>query len=332
MEISLWITNRCNMKCKYCYVDSKKGETIFKQQNIEDLIIFITNNLKSGEDIFVSFFGGEPLLAFDTIEKVVLKMNVEFSNKIQYGITTNGLMLDNKRIKFFVDNKFAVSLSWDGCEVAHDYNRVDGFGNGTYQRVREKYLNLKESGLVPVRVRATFNSETYVYLKQSVRDLLDVDREVSAIFVPDYFDNNWNEQKLNELFGIITEIRKECMVNNITIIGEEKKKIRICNGGIGSYHIYVDGRIYPCSFTVDQEFFCIGDLKQGLIQQKIDEFAKEYNCSLETCDGCDYEKYCLSYKCRYLNYVLTGCFNSASGIVCAMENIKLGSNSNDNIN
>lgn len=326
MEISLWVTNRCNMKCKYCYVDNKKGETIFNKQYVVDLIMFIKNNLKSDEDIFVSFFGGEPLLAFSIIERVVLKMNETFSNKIQYGITTNGLLLDKEIIDFFVDNKFAVSLSWDGCEVAHDHNRIDRLGKGTYQRVREKYLLLKDLGLVSVRVRATFNSETYVYLKQSVEDMLEVDEDIRVIFVPDYFDDRWNEEKLSELSGMIKEIKKEYRTDNIAIIGEENKKMRVCNGGIGNYHIYVDGRIYPCSFTVNQEFFCIGDLEKGLIQEKIDEFAKEYNRSLDTCKGCDYEKYCLSYKCRYLNYALTGKFSSASGIVCNMENIKLDSN------
>lgn len=326
MEISLWVTNGCNMNCKYCYVDGKKGERFLKQQNVDELIMFITNNRKSDEDIFVSFFGGEPLLAFDIIKAAVLKMNKTFPNKIKYGITTNGLLLNKEIIDFFADNAFAVSLSWDGCEVAHDCNRIDRLGQGTYQRVREKYLLLMESGLVTVRVRATFNSQTYVYLKQSVENMKEVDADIRVIFVPDYFDNNWNEQKLNELSKIIKEIRKKNVVDNITIIGDENKKIRVCNGGIGNYHVYVDGRIYPCSFTVNQELFCIGDLKRGLIQQKIDGLAKEYNNPLDTCKGCDYEKYCLSYKCRYLNYVLTGQFSSASEIVCNMENIKLGSN------
>lgn len=326
MELSLWVTNKCNMHCKYCYVTEKKGCAFFKEEDIGNLLKFISTHIEEKETIYFNFFGGEPLLAYDIIKKIVEAMLIFYDNNVQYSLTTNGLLLNNEMISFFINNHFLISLSWDGCEKAHDYNRIDVWNNGTYWRVREKYLLLKSSGLDSMRVRATFNSKTYISLKESIKDMLIVDSDIHAVFVPDYFDKNWNIYKLNELTNIISEIKHDFKLNNITLIGDTNKKEKCCNGGINNYHINVDGRIYPCSFIVNVDSFCIGNITNGLIQSKIDMFAKEYQSALDTCIGCDYEKYCLSYKCRFLNYSLTGHFNQAPKIICNMENIKLSSN------
>lgn len=69
--------------------------------------------------------------------------------------------------------------------------------------------------------------------------------------------------------------------------------------------------------------FLIGNITDGIDKRIVSELCQKYMENLEGCNGCDYEKYCLSNKCRYLNWKLTGNMSKAAGVVCGFENIKM---------
>lgn len=320
MDFTIWITGRCNMQCKYCYVENMKNDSPFDYKKIDDLVEFIYDRSKqTDERVCVSFMGGEPLLEADLIELIIQKLNKSISQIPEYSLTTNGLLI-GQHLDFIKKHKIQLSLSLDGCEKAHDLNRIDKFGKGTYKRVINAYRMLNEYGIFPIRVRGTFNAETSKYLKESVKELLSVDRYMSVMLVPDVFDRNWNEENTATLNNTIAELKMEGL-NNISIIGDVNTTYCACGGGVSSYQIYMDGRIFPCSYVVNNDLFCVGNLTDGLNDEKISKFIMVYSEKLKECAGCDYEKYCRSFKCKYLNYAITQDMRKVSPVVCAMENI-----------
>ena len=76
----LSLTNRCNLKCDYCY-QSWKDEAISMPTKIIDKFIFKLlidlNTYPEVDDIFINFFGGEPLL-----NKAIIYYALEKFNKI----------------------------------------------------------------------------------------------------------------------------------------------------------------------------------------------------------------------------------------------------------
>ena len=324
MDFTVWVTGRCNMQCKYCYVENMKKESSFDCEKIDDLVSFIADRSKQKkEKVRVSFMGGEPILEADLIELIIQKLNKSISHIPEYSLTTNGLLID-ECLDFIKKNRIQLSLSLDGCEKAHNMNRIDKAGNGTYKRVVSTYKKIREYGIFPVRVRGTFNSETSKYLKESVKELLSIDRDMSAILVPDVFDHNWSEDNISELNNTILELKREGL-NHISILGDINTSYCACGGGLSSYQIYMDGRVFPCSYVVNNDLFCIGNITDGLNTEKISRFIELYSEKLKECSGCDYDKYCLSFKCKYLNYAITKDMRKVSPVVCAMENIKVNS-------
>lgn len=325
MNFAVWITSACNMKCKYCYVDEKKGPHSFLDEDIPQLIQFMKENINVGEKVQISFFGGEPLLNFKGIQRIIDFISEKKPFQAEFYLTTNGLLITETIAKYFTQKEVFVSLSWDGCEKANDMNRIDGKGDGTYHRIQKAYQLLKSCGLDNVRVRATLNSGNFRYLADSVEDFLKEDPDISVLFAPDYFDQDWSDEKLAELQEILASFADKDL-RNISILEKDYHENCTCKGGISNFHIYVNGLLYPCSFVVNEKQFCIGDIWNGLNRKKIKVLQKNYIEPMPECDGCDNAKYCLSYKCRYLNWSLLSELNKPVPIICQFENMKWCSN------
>ncbi|MDE6312445.1 MAG: radical SAM protein, partial [Lachnospiraceae bacterium] len=257
VNYSIWVTSTCNLKCRYCYVKEERGNRSFDKELVPNLIEFIKNT-NNEDEVTVSFFGGEPLLEISLMKEIIGHMEKESGFQTRYYMTTNGVLLNQEIINYIKEKQIILSLSWDGNKKANDMNRMDVHGNGTYEKIKESYRLLKKND-VDVRVRATFDSQTMFLLKDSMEDLYNIDQEMDVIFVPDYFDKGWTEEKLQKLQEDI-RIIEEKNIENFMIIGDKKLRKSQCSGGINNYHIYIDGKVYPCSFVVNNKEFLIGNV------------------------------------------------------------------------
>lgn len=119
-QLTLKVTEQCNMRCKYCiysehYPDTKfysevymKWETAKKA--VDDFLSHFHRTWERNKTRkpVIAFYGGEPLLGFDVIKKTVEYVKSEYSQYcFNYSITTNGLLLKNKDIaNFLKENGF----------------------------------------------------------------------------------------------------------------------------------------------------------------------------------------------------------------------------------
>jgi uncharacterized protein len=106
----------------------------------------------------------------------------------------------------------------------------------------------------------------------------------------------------------------------------DKSEIRMkgmCEGGISSFHITPDCKIYPCTYAVgNPELFC-GDIENGLYPLKIKELNSYNKTDISECRDCNYYSYCISTRCKLINKCITGDHYTPSPVVCAIENVKL---------
>lgn len=322
MDYTIWVTGECNMCCEYCYVDGVKNQKRLGLDSIPMMIDFIHSTYRK-EKVKINFFGGEPLINFSFLRKFIDEIEKAKRIKAEYYMTTNGLLIDASAVDFFKENNIKISLSCDGNKFVNDMNRKDLSGNGTYDRIRQAYLFMVNHGVKDIRVRGTITPNNSRYLYETVEGLYELDNNINAILVPDYFDSKWTEDQIIELSKKVREINNNKKYQNIMIIGDRELIKAHCSGGKNSFHIYMDGNIYPCSFVVDKSQFKIGSLTNGLDGDVIEKLSCNYKVPLRGCRGCDYHDYCLSNKCRFLNWSLTGNLNEASALVCQFENIKM---------
>ncbi len=142
----LLLTNRCNLKCRYCFVDVNTiYESDFTLEEWKDTV----RGLHRRGCVSISLMGGEPLM-FKELDALIdyiksLGLNVD--------LTTNGISL-RKKIET-VRKVDSIMVSLDGREHAHDINR----GKNSFKHAMDAIEALKENN-IPVRVNSMVNRQS----------------------------------------------------------------------------------------------------------------------------------------------------------------------------
>lgn len=165
-QLTFEMTDACNMNCIYCcYGELYEG---YDQRNNSDIsfhkirrtIDFLSDLYKSSnsksdnQQLYISFYGGEPLLCMDVIKKTIsyIEMSeiVKFRD-IRYNMTTNGVLL-NEYMDFLVDKGVELLVSIDGDEKGNAY-RINHAGKNMFMVV---YENLKK---IQIKYTDYFNNK-----------------------------------------------------------------------------------------------------------------------------------------------------------------------------
>lgn len=148
-QITLKVTEQCNMRCEYCiysehYPDTKYYSDVYMEwetakKAIDDYLAHFYHTWKrnNGRKPVIAFYGGEPLLGFNIIKKTVLYVEACYSQyKFNYTITTNGLLLSDDEIsEFLKQHGFWIIVSIDGTKRNHDRYRITRNGKPTYDYI-----------------------------------------------------------------------------------------------------------------------------------------------------------------------------------------------------
>lgn len=176
------VTDACNLRCKYCaygefYEDYDTREN--KMLTVAQAILLINYleklwnsglNTSATSNLTISFYGGEPLLNFSFIEKIVhhVKHNIHCPHrKFSFSMTTNALLL-HKYMDFLQENEFHLLISLDGNKENTEY-RVDKAGNCAFERIVTNVNKLKEKHPDYFRTHVNFNA--VLHNKNSVEEI-----------------------------------------------------------------------------------------------------------------------------------------------------------------
>lgn len=164
-QVGMHITDRCNLRCKYCYIDFDHA---YKDMSLEGAKKIITGARECGTER-ISLQGGEPL-AHKNIGDMV---NLIKDLGMECNINTNG---------FFVPRRFDeikrtdfLSVSLDGDEEAHDSVR----GEGSFDKAIEAVKLARAQG-IRVNILSVLNRKN----RGSINFLLSLVREYDCFFVP----------------------------------------------------------------------------------------------------------------------------------------------------
>lgn len=324
---TLWLTANCNLNCKYCYEGENKLKKSMTKDIIDKSIEFgFDNFIGKDEELMVAIHGGEPFLEFENIQYIIKEVKKRANNinkKTTFLTTTNGTILNDEIMKFIVREMPDITVSIDGTKETHDKMRKFKNGKGSHSIVLENSLKLL-SQLPNMRIRMTFDSETVKKLYEDVKYLIDNGFKI-IVPVPNLFDSNWNESHVEILEQQIKFIKKYISDKDDIAVSIADKNIyklkRNCSGGKSSVHIYSDGNLYPCTLVGGQKEFCIGNIYDGIDTKKRDQLLNISNGINIECDGCSLYNYCDGPRCKIKNKIITGDYNQASPMGCAMENL-----------
>lgn len=180
-DIVFELTQKCNLTCTYCvYGDlyRHEGNNHLDDLNLDVALCIIDTlcdqmklriNTSIRKKITLGFYGGEPLLKFDLIMKIVEYAESKSCDDFyfEYSLTTNGLLLE-KYIDYFVKYKFNLLVSLDGNFENSSY-RVTKNRENIYNTIIAVLLQVKNRYPDYFTERISFNS--VLHDKNSVEEV-----------------------------------------------------------------------------------------------------------------------------------------------------------------
>lgn len=149
LNLIIMTTEQCNFRCKYCYEDYSLGEMLDTVQ--KSIIGFIQKNMYRYSYLSIEWFGGEPLEGFNVIKNITEKVNAICTQRkaiYKYGITTNGYNLLPKIFDELYNMRiFNYQITLDGCKDQHDQQRVLEDGTGTFDKIVNNLMFIKNNPL-----------------------------------------------------------------------------------------------------------------------------------------------------------------------------------------
>ena len=327
--LCLHVAHTCNLNCSYCFASQGKyhGERALMSFDVgKRALDFLIENSGTRRNLEVDFFGGEPLMNFDVVKKLVeyaRSVEKEKGKNFRFTLTTNGVLVDDDVIDFANREMSNVVLSLDGRKEVHDRYRVDYAGNGSWEKIVPKFQKfVKARGGKNYYMRGTFTHANPDFL-EDIKTMLDLgfnelsmEPVVAAADDPAALteeDKGLVMKQYEELAKLMIEREKEgkpftfyhYMLN---LKGGPCVYKRISGCGSGTEYMAVTpwGDLYPCHQFVGDEKFRLGDIWHGVQNKSVqNEFAACNVYAKEECRSCWARLYC-SGGCAANAYHATG--------------------------
>ena len=339
--LCLHVAHDCNLRCEYCFASKgsyKVAKNLMPVEIAFKAVDFLINNSGKKKNVEIDFFGGEPLLNFDVVKKTVdygRKVEKLKGKSIHFTITTNGVLLDNEKIKYINDNMDNVVISIDGRKEIHDAVRYDCACNGTYDKILDNALKLvRERKGKSYFIRGTFTSRNLDFSKD-VFHLADLGfGEISVEPVvgagEDFHIRKEHIQDILKEYEQLAYSYIERIKNgksfrfyhfNINLYDGPciYKRVASCGAGTEYFAVTPEGDLYPCHQFVGESEFKVGNINSGLESYNIsNKFADANIFTKDECRNCWAKLYC-SGGCHANSYYSNGDILKPEETVCEMQ-------------
>lgn len=307
-RITLHVSNDCKLRCKYCYANGgsyNQNRALMSLETAEQFVDFCSENFdKVG---FIVFFGGEPLLNVPVMKYICAEFSRRHTHGLikfmpEFGMITNGTLLNDDILHFIRDNLSFVTVSIDGIGEMNDANRIFANGKGSYPKIQAFIHTLKTHTKVHIRYEATYTQyhidkgistwevsqgiENEFGITGEVIEELSVQNCGSQDFWHDFSFEKWKQEG--------SYIFPEGFWSILDAINQKRPKL-MCGIAHTIFAVATNGDIYPCHINTGEPSNRLGNISGTHIfnspQMRQARFPVnvEHN---ETCKSCWANKIC----------------------------------------
>ena len=323
MHLTLHLTDRCNLACRYCY--ARHGTC---DMSLETALAAIEECTSGEENCGIIFFGGEPLLREGMIFDVIAECERRRPHAYHYKVTTNGTLVTPEFVARARNARLHVAVSCDGLAAAHDRHRVREDGSGSSADVlRGLGLVLADQPYAPVMM--TVNPDTADDFADGVAELCA--RGAKYIVSTVNFQADWDASAWRALRRSYKELaewyldayRREEKVYFAAF--DKRIATRIwpgrgasCQLGRRQISVSPDGTYYPCVQFVGHPEYAIGRVGEGLDETRRGCVFERNERAKPSCAGCALLGRC-NNRCGCLNFSTTGSLDEVPPFFCEHE-------------
>ena len=314
--LCLHVAHTCNLNCSYCFASQGKyhGDRALMSFEVgKRAMDFLIENSGSRRNLEVDFFGGEPLMSFDVVKQIVAyarSIEKEKGKNFRFTLTTNGMLIDDDVIDFCNKEMSNVVLSLDGRKEIHDRLRVDYKGNGSYDVIVPKFKKLVEArGDKGYYMRGTFTHANPDFTNDvfHMADLgfteLSMEPVVAkpddpAALTPEDIETVKDQYEIlaKDMLRREQEGRPITFYHYMLDLKEGPciyKRISGCGSGTEYMAVTPWGDLYPCHQFVGEEEYKLGNIYDGVTNEKVREEFRSCNAyARPDCKDCWAKLYC----------------------------------------
>lgn len=338
-SIDILISEDCNLACKYCFVKNGQyhGKSDLMELNVgEKTIDFLIQKSGNRKDMFVCFFGGEPLLNFGIIKKLIpyaLEKGRINNKSFHFSITTNATLLNEEIINFISKYQIKVTISIDGDMGSHNKNRPISKGGDSYTQIFGNLKKLNQHN-INCAARTTVSSFTKGRIVDNFEHLVSLGFNrihIENAYAPKgkvFITNKGDIEDIKKQYShltkkIIKRIESDQRFNIETIplpLGKIVNKSMVshsCKAGRGYVTVDVNGDIYLCHRLVGKDKFLLGNVIEGTYNLKLPKaISNEMNVdNRKQCKKC-WARYICGGGCYAVNYEFNKDISLVPGIYC----------------
>jgi uncharacterized protein len=256
-NLSITITERCNLACRYCYMPRDSAHTM-RAEIVDAAIDFFVEHANRDAKIWgISFFGGEPLLAPHLIRRAADRARAIAPQNIVFSTPTNGLLLAGETLDLVHEIPLDLAVSLDTGDRS---DRVFRDGTPAEPTVMRRLAVLQAGASPSPRIRLTKARVTLTPahvgdLATAVRRLIRAGfREVIIVVA---LDMPWTDEHLAIYRTELAKLATLCIGNPAVlhalptfaaIVGRLRAHAPkpMCGAGVSRLAVSVGGAIVPC--------------------------------------------------------------------------------------
>jgi putative peptide-modifying radical SAM enzyme len=286
MYFHLILTDDCNLCCSYCRAKAFENLEVSEGERAVQIDESLPNEMAYDPEILyrflesdpsptLTFYGGEPLLRTDLVERIVREAPVK-----RFMIQTNGLLLD--RLPPDILGRFVTILvSLDGRKALTDANR----GNGVYDRVMENIRIIRARGYTGELIaRMTVTEKTDIVeavhhlASNTDHSFSSIHWQIDANFAGDFSlrrFRKWADDCYNPGIRMLVDDWVDHMETEGSVLRwypfldpmedllyERESRLR-CGSGYANYTIMTDGNIGPCPVMIGMSQYYVGHISRS---------------------------------------------------------------------
>jgi SynChlorMet cassette radical SAM/SPASM protein ScmE len=343
-KVDISITNRCNLRCRYCYHFEGPGDVGEDLPCGEWLQFF--EELNRSAVMEVTLAGGEPFIREDLKDII----NGIVRNRMRFAILSNGTLITDEMARYLASTRRCnyVQVSIDSSVPnSHDAMR----GKGSFVKAVEGLATLRRHGVNAV-VRVTIHRKNVHDLEAVAHFLLEelglhsfgtnsagsmglcrrnaeavqltVEERIVAMETLLRLTRKYNG-RINAMAGPLAEARDWLDMKDARLWGKQLTPQRGYLTGCGCYRqligVRADGVVVPCTMLSHIELGRINRDDLGEIWRSHESLKALRERSLiplssfSFCEGCEYISYCTG-NCPGLSYTIVGEVNHPSPDAC----------------
>lgn len=322
----LHVTNDCNLRCPYCYVD-KSAEGMDESTGYAAVDAVIRSALTNGfPAVKLKYAGGEASLNHRLLVRMhdrARSLAAQHGLHLYATLLSNGVMLPSPLVKILRDEQIRVMISLDGVGDSHDLQRPTTAGRPTFRLVERTIDRLIEQQHAP-HLSITITGQNSRGVADAVRFALERSLTFSLNFfresdlAADFPGLRYEEQAmisgLLSAFAVIEEFLPRWSILGSVLDRGQLLRPRQRSCGVGRDYVVIDqrGQVAKCHMEIERT---LGDVFSGdplqLVQR---DQATVMNLAVEEkegCRGCTWRYWCTG-GCAVATFRATGRYDIKS--------------------